>query len=70
MAPLSSLGEPAKPAAGPEAPRAVLKVYVMKDGTRIEVLSDMAAGDEIVLKKADGEMLTVKSADVERVEKP
>jgi len=70
LAPLSTLGEPAKPAGGPETPRAVLKVYVMKDGKRIEVLSDMAAGDEIVLKKADGEMVTVKSADVERVEKP
>jgi acyl-CoA thioesterase len=70
LAPLSTLGDPAKPAAGSETPRAVLKVYVMKDGKRIEVLSDMAAGDEVVLKKADGEMVTVKSADVERVEKP
>jgi hypothetical protein len=70
LPPSSKVGDPAKPQTVPEGPRPVQKVYVMKDGTRIEVVSEMAAGDEVVLKKADGESVTVKRAEVERVEKP
>ena len=53
----------------PPEPRKPKKAYTLKDGRKLHVLSEIRAGDEVIVKTTDGKILNIKKDDIEKEEK-
>jgi len=56
-----------KPPAAPE-PRKPVKTYTMKDGRVLQVLSELASGDDLIVKTVKDGVLSIRKSDIEKEE--